>query len=57
MIVQCYIAGEYYLPLYFQSALEASPVKSGALVLPITVTEASKNFLNFAEYFSTTELF
>lgn len=31
---------EYYLPLYFQSALSASPVWSGALVLPITVSEA-----------------
>lgn len=39
-ITQCYIASEYYLPLYFQSALEASPFKSGVLVLPITVTEA-----------------
>jgi len=38
--MKVYIAGEYYLPLYFQSALEASPLRSGALVLPITVTEA-----------------
>ena len=42
---QCYIAGEYYLPLYFQSALEASPLKSGALILPITVTEAITGIL------------
>jgi hypothetical protein len=34
------MAGEYYLPLYFQSALEASPLRSGILVLPITVAEA-----------------
>lgn len=31
---------EYYLPLYFQSALSATPVHSGALILPITVSEA-----------------
>jgi len=35
-----YMGGEYYLPLYFQSALEASPSRSGLLILPITVTEA-----------------
>jgi low affinity Fe/Cu permease len=41
----CYIAGEYYLPLYFQSALSASPLKSGALILPITITEAITGIL------------
>jgi MFS family permease len=35
-----FIAGEYYLPLYFQSVLEASPLQSGTLILPIAVTEA-----------------
>jgi MFS family permease len=35
-----FIAGEYYLPLYFQSVLEASPLRSGVLILPITITEA-----------------
>jgi MFS family permease len=37
---QVFIAAEYYLPLYFQSALSASPLRSGLLVLPITVSEA-----------------
>jgi MFS family permease len=35
-----FIAGEYYLPLYFQSVHEASPLHSGVLILPITVGEA-----------------
>lgn len=35
-----FIGGEYYLPLYFQSVMEASPLHSGILVLPITITEA-----------------
>ncbi|KAF2837468.1 putative MFS transporter [Patellaria atrata CBS 101060] len=35
-----FIAGEYYLPLYFQSVKEASPLRSGVLILPITITEA-----------------
>lgn len=35
-----FIAGEYYLPLYFQSVLEASPLHSGVLVIPLTVGEA-----------------
>lgn len=34
------MAQEYYLPLYFQSALGASPLHSGILVLPITLSEA-----------------
>lgn len=33
-------ATEYYLPLYFQSAKEASPLHSGVLLLPLMVTEA-----------------
>ncbi|KAH8804440.1 MFS transporter [Xylogone sp. PMI_703] len=33
-------AAEYYLPLYFQSAKEASPFRSGALLLPLMVTES-----------------
>lgn len=35
-----YLAQEYYLPLYFQSTLGASPILSGALVLPFIGTEA-----------------
>lgn len=35
-----FIAGEYYMPLYFQSVLEASPVRSGLLLLPFIVTGA-----------------
>uniref|UniRef100_A0A093VRA1 Putative transporter C3H1.06c n=1 Tax=Talaromyces marneffei PM1 TaxID=1077442 RepID=A0A093VRA1_TALMA len=35
-----YLGGEYYLPLYFQSAKGASPLRSGILVLPIVLTEA-----------------
>src|SRR4051794_7364109 len=34
------MAQEYYLPLYFQSALAASPVRSGVLILPITLSQA-----------------
>ncbi|KAH8743502.1 hypothetical protein F5882DRAFT_269723, partial [Hyaloscypha sp. PMI_1271] len=34
------IAAEYCLPLYFQSVKEASPVRSGILILPITITGA-----------------
>lgn len=33
-------ATEYYLPLYFQSAKEASPLHSGVLLLPLIITEA-----------------
>ncbi|KIN03525.1 hypothetical protein OIDMADRAFT_118289 [Oidiodendron maius Zn] len=35
-----FISHEYYLPLYFQSALEASPSRSGVLIIPITLAEA-----------------
>jgi len=35
-----FIGGEYYLPLYFQSVMQASPLHSGVLILPITITEA-----------------
>lgn len=40
LIVQVYIAAEYYLPLFFQSTKGASPLISGLLILPITITEA-----------------
>ena len=35
-----FIAAEYYLPLYLQSAKEASPTKSGVLILPLTISGA-----------------
>lgn len=31
---------EYYLPLYFQSVLQVSPLRSGVLLLPLIVTQA-----------------
>ncbi|KAK5681299.1 hypothetical protein LTS10_007061 [Elasticomyces elasticus] len=37
----CYIPAEYYLPLYFQSVKQASPLRSGLLILPITVSEGA----------------
>lgn len=35
-----FIAAEYYMPLFFQSVLEASPLRSGLLLLPFIVTGA-----------------
>lgn len=40
-----FIAGEYYLPLYLQSVKQASPLRSGVLILPITVSEAGAGIL------------
>ncbi|KAB8261437.1 major facilitator superfamily domain-containing protein [Aspergillus pseudonomiae] len=34
-----FIACEYWLPLYFQSAKQASPMRSGLMVLPLVVAE------------------
>lgn len=36
-----FIGGEYYLPLYFQSVNEASPVRSGVLILPFILSETA----------------
>ncbi|KAL2859449.1 major facilitator superfamily domain-containing protein [Aspergillus pseudodeflectus] len=36
---------EYYLPLYFQSVKQASPLRSGLLILPMMVTEAATDIL------------
>lgn len=36
---------EYYLPLYFQSVKQASPLRSGILILPMMVTEAAADVL------------
>ena len=35
-----FIGGEYYLPLYLQSTHEASPLRSGVLIMPVTICEA-----------------
>ncbi|KAJ4343975.1 hypothetical protein N0V95_006491 [Ascochyta clinopodiicola] len=35
-----FIAAEFYMPLFFQSVLEASPLRSGVLLLPLIVTGA-----------------
>lgn len=40
-----FIAAEYYLPLYFQSVKQASPIRSGVLILPITCSEAIMGIL------------
>ena len=34
-----HVGGEFYLPLYFQSVKEASPVLSGALILPLILSQ------------------
>ena len=36
---------EYYLPLYFQSVKQASPVRSGTLIVPMMVTEAAADIV------------
>ncbi|KAL9091063.1 MAG: hypothetical protein Q9165_004990 [Trypethelium subeluteriae] len=39
------IGVEYYLPLYFQSVKQATPLHSGILIVPMMVTEASVDIL------------
>lgn len=39
------IGVEYYLPLFFQSVRQASPLRSGILLLPITVTAAAADIV------------
>lgn len=39
------IGTEYYLPLYFQSVKQASPVRSGLLILPMIITEATVDIM------------
>jgi hypothetical protein len=41
-----FIAVSYYLPLYFQSVKEASPLRSGVLILPNVVPEACMGIVN-----------
>ena len=36
---------EYYLPLYFQSVKQASPLRSGILILPMMITAATVDIL------------
>lgn len=36
-----FIAAEFYLPLYFQSVKGASPLRSGVLLLPVTLSTAA----------------
>ncbi|KAJ5089823.1 Efflux pump dotC [Penicillium argentinense] len=43
-----FIAGEYYIPLYLQSAKEASPMRSGVLVLPLVLAEAFSGMITGA---------
>jgi hypothetical protein len=42
---QVFISAEYYLPLYFQSVQEASPLRSGVMILPVIITEATMGIL------------
>lgn len=37
--MQAFLGAEYFLPLYFQSAKEASPFHSGILILPFILSE------------------
>lgn len=39
------IGVEYYLPLYFQSVKQSSPLRSGILIIPLMVTEATVDIL------------
>ena len=41
----CFYPAEFYLPLYFQSVKQASPVHSGIMILPFTISEAVSGFL------------
>ena len=41
-----FIGAEYYLPLYFQSVKEVSPLRSGVLLVPLIVATAGTGVLN-----------
>lgn len=43
-----FIAGEYYIPLYLQSVKEASPLRSGILILPLVLSTASSGIMTGA---------
>ncbi|KAL4905776.1 hypothetical protein BDW74DRAFT_184855 [Aspergillus multicolor] len=40
-----FLGQEYYLPLFYQSAKEASPFRSGILILPFVLSEAATSLL------------
>ena len=40
-----FIAGEFYMPLYFQSVKAASPLRSGVLLVPLIVSTAAFGIL------------
>ena len=40
------IGVEYYLPLYFQSVKQVSPLRSGILILPMMMTEAATDIVS-----------
>lgn len=40
------IGCEFYLPLYFQSAKQASPLRSGLMLVPMTAAEAAVDILS-----------
>ncbi|KKK22002.1 MFS drug transporter [Aspergillus ochraceoroseus] len=40
-----FLGAEYYLPLYFQSAKEATPFHSGLMILPFVLTESTSSLL------------
>lgn len=44
--MKVFIAAEYYLPLYFQSVKEASPLRSGVLLVPLIVATAGMGVIN-----------
>lgn len=46
ILSKVFIAAEYYLPLYFQSVKEASPLRSGVLLVPLIVATAGTGVLN-----------
>ncbi|KAF2722575.1 hypothetical protein K431DRAFT_283713 [Polychaeton citri CBS 116435] len=39
-----FIGAEYYLPLFFQSVHQASPIRSGVLILPLVLCETASGF-------------
>lgn len=46
--IKVFIAGEYYIPLYLQSVKEATPMRSGVLILPVVLAEAFSGMITGA---------